>query len=138
MTQDVNVGTGLKDCCLVFLSRHSLYHTKANRCKKSGLLVCCFKYGVTMVAAALLYKVKSWLTGSYVSEFSGRSSLFLGLVVMNCSNSIAIDLMSSVCMTAVGFPFLGPLPPPYSQSSNCLISCRAALRPPLYRAASSS
>lgn len=64
-----------------------------------------------MVAAALLYKVKSWLTGSYFSEFSCRSSLFLGLVVMNCSNSIAIDLMSSVCMTAVGFPFFGgPLP----------------------------
>lgn len=31
-----------------------------------------------------------------------------GLVIMNCSNSIAIDLMSSVCMAAVGFPFFGP------------------------------
>lgn len=40
-----------------------------------------------------------------------------GLVIMNCSNSIAIDLMSSVCMTAVGFPFFGgPLPPPLTRN----------------------
>lgn len=69
-----------------------------------------------MVAAALLYKVKSWLTGSYFSEFSCRSSLFLGLVVMNCSNSIAIDLMSSVCMTAVGFPFFGGATSPLTRN----------------------
>lgn len=45
--------------------------------------------------------------------------------------------MSSVCVTAVGFSFLGATSSPYSRSSNCLISCRAALRRLLRRAASS-
>lgn len=37
---------------------------------------------------------------------------------MNRFNSIAIDSMSSVCMTAVGFPFFGggPLPPPLTRN----------------------
>lgn len=77
-----------------------------------------------MVVVALhktLYKVQSWITGTYFEEFSCYGIFFFfGLARMNCSNSVGFDIITSVCMTAVSFPFWATSPLAILQLSDFL------------------